>query len=231
MGMHYEVGDPYAEQTQDAVYDWRYVGYPLDDYGTRRGAPAELPYREYDPVLRGWYQGERRLHNFRPKLYYTRPSDGKRKGAAGRLKDAFTGEGPDVFVTMSGDRRTLMRDRPQRWQWSGWGSPYDEKNREARWHDKDWREQDDMPLLNHNDSSRDGQSYNFKCRKYHTPRPWWYNYPDNNNIWTDARWSEGARHADMNPLSKQHVSGRWTTRVPRWSGVGPFRAGGRPRWK
>ena len=143
--------------------------------GPRRSFPREHAFIEFDPKNKGWYQaGTRMPSSSRPKHYWTRPCDGKRTGAWGRFKDALTGEGPDVFVTTSGDRRTLMRDRPQKWQWSGWPM---ERARMFDWLcDPDYRVQDEMLARNvtwTNTSSRLGAQYNFKTRRYESPRMFW----------------------------------------------------------
>ncbi len=215
--MYRQAGGTVAEETQDRRYNFPNNRW-FDQGGTRRTFPAELPFREYDPFAHCWRQGPHRLRNFRPNLYFTRPCDGKRTGTLGRLKDALTGEGPDVFVTISGDKRTLMRDRPQKWQWAGWGAP----DREAYRYDKDWRQQDAMPLM--------GKMYNFRDRKFHRPKMWWYTNPNSDRVWTNAQWEDGARRSDMSPLNKELMSGLQMTKVPHWSGLGPRRAGGRERW-
>ncbi|TKA66248.1 hypothetical protein B0A55_09597 [Friedmanniomyces simplex] len=219
-----------AEQTQDNHHTFPFLPW-RDLGGNPRSFPAELPFREYAPSARRWRQGSHVLRNFRPKYYYTRPCDGKRAGTVGRLKDALTGEGPDVFVTISGDKRTLMRDRPQRWQWSGWGSPWDEQNLAARAWDKDWREQDAMPLLGrHSNGDRHGgKAYNFRDRRFHSPRAWWWGSPNSEALWRNAQWAEGARRSDRSPLSKEYFSGLQVIKVPFWSGWGPYQAGGRQR--
>jgi hypothetical protein len=89
-------------------YSW-----PLD--------PDESPYIDYNPWTRQWHQGQEVLPNFKPKKYFARPVDcRRRRGFFGRLKDALTGQGADVYVVINGDRRTLHRDLPDREQWSGW---------------------------------------------------------------------------------------------------------------
>ncbi|KAK3070714.1 hypothetical protein LTR53_009967 [Teratosphaeriaceae sp. CCFEE 6253] len=219
MASYQWMNPPLAEQTQDRLFNDPWTGWSTWDIGHRRSAPAELPYREYDPRLGGWWQGERRLKNFRPDYYYTRPCDGKRRGTMGRLKDALTSEGPDVFITMSGDRRTLMKDRPQRWQWTGWGM---NMAQQVAWmHDRDWRAQDGMDVLNGNPPP----GYNFRKRRYEAPKMknW-----QNDRLWTDAHWQDGARRHARIPSSKRYLSGAQATRVPLNSG---FYAGGRPLWR
>lgn len=79
--------------------------------------------------------------NVKPTMYWVRPRDGRRPGAWGRVKDALTGQGPDVFVVINGDSRPRRRDCPSVGEWSGWrwdrltgneafetpGSPHDRK--------------------------------------------------------------------------------------------------------
>lgn len=216
---------PLAEQTQDAVYGFgNGTSWPWDDVGTRRSAPAEMPFVEYDPDYGGWWQGDRKLRHFRPKKYFTRPHDGKRPGAMGRFKDALTGRGADVFITLSGDTRTLMRDRPQRWQWTNDGLSRLEIL-EKRLFDKDHRPQDEMMIDNAPWTwHREAANYNFRTRRFEYPSRRWLN-PD--HFWRDAHWAPGAKHCSDNPLCKKDLAGIWQTRVPWWASN--F-AGGRPRF-
>lgn len=236
--MYHWTPPPASEQTQDAWWNFPYGPLPnpsFDSGGTHRSNPAEPPFKEHDPVLGGWWQGDRRLKNFKPRHYFTRPSDGKRPGSIGRLKDALTGEGADVFITSSGDKRTLMRDRPQRWQWTKNPGLGYEKWLE-HFGDKDWRPQDFMPIRDApwTEGKHGGKVYNFRHREFEQPRPWWFWWPENDRVWVDARWSQGAKHASRSPLSKKLVSGAWQSRVPFDAGVEyPWhlrgRAGGRFR--
>jgi hypothetical protein len=198
-----------------------------DDYGPRRRFPREQPFIEYDPVNRGWYQGGRRkASSFKPRHYWARPNDGKRTGTWGRLKDALMGEGPDVFVTTSGDRRTLMRDRPMKWGWSGWG--LDDAERWNLRADMDHRVMDEMPMREvswTNASSRMRERYNFRTRRYEAPQPFRQN-EGADGVWRDAQWRPGAKTADRNPYSFQTPEGEWWSRVPVQAGQ---YAGGRPR--
>ena len=216
------VRDPVGENRQDDAWN----GFRRrPDVGHRRSAPQELPYREWDPIIRRWRQGPQVLWNFKPKHYFTRPHDGKRPGALGRLKDAFTREGADVFITSSGDERTLMRDRPQRWQWAGWGMTPAEARRKALY-DKDFRWQDFEPILDASwtQKKRDWKPYyNFRNRKWEHPLQVW-SHPD--RVWTDARWPEGARHSSRRPLTYRDLGDQWWSRVPWWAQHYP---GGRPR--
>jgi hypothetical protein len=217
---------PVADHIEQQAF-LRNLGYNAsDNLGPRRRFAREVSFIEYDPWNKGWYQGGTRMPSkFRPRHYWTRPCDGKRTGTWGRFKDAITGEGPDVFVTTSGDRRTLMRDRPQKWQWSGW--PIDR----ARNLDPDFRQQDAMPAWNAswtNTSSRMGAQYNFKTRRYETPRMFWQNGVGgpNNPVWRDAQWKPNAKRSAQIPYNCQTPDQQWWTTVPRWAGQ--F-AGGRPR--
>lgn len=213
---------PVAEQTQDFWFGFpsTALGY---DIGTRRAAPAEPPFIQWDPIYGGWWQGPRKLRNFRPNKHWTRPHDGKRPGAIGRLKDALTNKGADVFVTLSGDTRTLHRDRPQRWQWTNDGLT-DEEVLERRAFDKDHRLQDEMPPSSAPWTwSREViPNYNFRNRRYERTSP---RMLDPGRFWADAHWAPGAKSGDI-PLSYKDVSGRWSTRVPCLAGMFP---GGRPR--
>jgi hypothetical protein len=187
---------PVADHIEQQAF-LRKLGYnAADNFGPRRRFPRENPFIEYDPINKGWYQGGYRMPSkFRPRHYWTRPCDGKRTGAWGRFKDAITGEGPDVFVTTSGDRRTLMRDRPQKWQWSGW--PIDGARNLDWLTDPDFRQQDAMLSWNASwtkTSSRTGAYYNFKTRRYETPRMFLQNGgagPDN-PVWRDVQWKPNA---------------------------------------
>ncbi|KAJ9621198.1 hypothetical protein H2203_007249 [Taxawa tesnikishii (nom. ined.)] len=99
--------------------------------------PADRDGIHYSPEV-GWFQQDphhpmmwRKPNRakFRPKHYWVRPTDGKRKGTMGRLKDGLSGEGPDVFVASVGDDRYFWDSMPSRADWSGWNGP---------WYDPDW---------------------------------------------------------------------------------------------
>ncbi|TKA26142.1 hypothetical protein B0A50_04639 [Salinomyces thailandicus] len=223
--MYHWIRDSKPENQQDEEARGLYPTFFTT--GPRRSAPAELPFIQWRPEWGGgWYRGRRKLPSstFTPKAYFTRPHDGKRSGGLGRFKDALTGEGPDVFVTVSGDKRTLMRDRPQRWQWSQWGLSWGEAL--SRRDDRDWREQDELPVLGMpwaGGEARAGMGYNFRTRRFEAPRPRW---ETRDGVWTDAQWREGARRGDQLPLGKRDINGFWQSRVPWRSGRW---AGGRPR--
>jgi hypothetical protein len=196
---------------------WR----PWLNLGDHRNAPNEPPWKQWDPENRGWHQGSRRLRNFRPDYYFTRPCDGKRRGTTGRLKDALTGEGPDVFITISGDKRTLMRDRPQRRQWAGW--PETRGEWLQRHSDRNWRPQDDEPVYRWHADRANEPHYNFRSREFQSTQrvmnhPW--------SAWTNAQWPERASHDNMNPRNYRDARYQWFTRVSPWAGLWP---GGRPR--
>ncbi|KAK3672967.1 hypothetical protein LTR78_007077 [Recurvomyces mirabilis] len=222
---YYPTQQPRGDFQQE--WNWRYPGWPPlfthAHRGPRRNAPAELPFKEHRPDRGGgWWQGDRKLNHFKPNYYFTRPCDGKRTGALGRMKDALTGEGPDVFLTMSGDKRSLMRDRPQRHQWSGWGLTAKEIL-DRRIYDMDWRACDEMPVRNMtwtHDRMHEPM-YDFRPREFLSPRKAWRNQE---NVWTNVDWAPGAKSGSL-PLSSRDYYGNWTTRVPQWAGRYP---GGRP---
>lgn len=144
----------------------------------------------------------------------------------GRFKDALGGEGADIFVTISGDKRTRMRDRPQRWQWSGWPmTPREQTN--MRYFDKDFREQDlcgvEEPLSSARAARQQKPCYDFNRRRYlsrgQAARRW-------DNVLTNAQWQEGAPRDDANPVSWRYYNGVWDDNVDWAAGFFP---GGRPR--
>lgn len=210
---------PIPERRQDAFF-FGHRRRPV--WGPHRNAPREPPFKEYNPITRQWHQGSQVLHNFKPNHYFTRPIDGKRRGASGRLKDALTGKGPDVFITTSGDKRTFFRDRPQRWQWSGWPRHPAEFLDDR--HDRDWRLQDD-PLLNpvFGQQRKKNQLYDHRTRKFVSERK---AFRDPASVWKNVQWSEKVREKRTMPLSFQDGFGLWHSRVHPDSGL--F-AGGRPR--
>ncbi|KAF2718805.1 hypothetical protein K431DRAFT_305685 [Polychaeton citri CBS 116435] len=219
----------YPEQKQNK----RFRGEPWvpgDESGPRRNAPRETPFIEWDSQQRGWYQGERRLlRSFKPNCYFTRPVDGKRRGAKGRLLDAVTGEGPDVFITISSDKRTKMRDRPQRWQWTGRELDADDVEDKMQF-DPDFRLQDLENVRNASWCRRDRAPgatwYNFRTRQYEAAdQARWVGRPD--RYWMDAQWRQKAKRSDQSPLNVQLGDGVWWSRVPISSGLWP---GGRPKF-
>jgi len=215
---------PYTEQYQEQRRNFPWQIPPLD-LGHRRSAPVELPFVEWNPIEQRWHQGPKNLPHFKPHKYWIRPHDGKRPGAMGRLKDVLTGEGADVFITLSGDKRTLMRDRPQRWMWTGWGlSPTEVEDR--RRFDMDFREQDlEGAFEGRKTAGKRGMQplYDFRSRKYWTLGRV---MRDPSSIWQNAHWPEGASRQSQMPLSWRDGNGKWAHRVPVWAGWYP---GGRPQ--
>lgn len=200
-------------------------GHGFPDEGHKRSAPAESPFVEYNPDTGGWAQGPHRLpRDFKPKKYWARPVDGKRRGALGRLADGLTGEGADVFVVLNGDRRTLMRDMPHRAQWSGWKGPrWDPNHNRFQW-DKDATAGEgvhlEMPW-----ARSGGHRYNFFTREYETGRERRRNHAQG-RLWSDAHWAEGAGRNDPMPLSFRTSPWTYSSRVSPWAGLW---AGGRPQ--
>nr|OQO15854.1 hypothetical protein B0A51_15274 [Rachicladosporium sp. CCFEE 5018] len=223
-------GAPIAETTQQASFNWNRGYDPFVGAGLRRSAPAENGYTEYNPILRQWEQnGIKMPRNWRPKHYFTRPSDGKRPGFLGRLKDVAQGEGADVFITTSGDKRTLMRDRPQRYDWAGWGmDPWELW--ESQMLDPDWRLRDQMLISEAPWSGgvapRGGNRYNFRSRRFEDDgklarQPW-------SKVWTDARWAPGVGRRSQFPESVRDRAGGWYTNCAKVSPFAGYWPGGRP---
>ncbi|KXL46668.1 hypothetical protein M433DRAFT_70031 [Acidomyces richmondensis BFW] len=220
MNRWWQTAPPEAELQQD----YRHLtgsDDPRLSRGNRRSAPEEMPFIEYDPFGRQWHQGARVLPHFKPNYYFTRPKDGKRSGWVGRMKDVMTGEGADVFITSSGDKRTLMRDRPRRWHWAGWRP--DAAELDALVMDKDRRWQDFTPVIDHKFSRAraDKPFYNFRNREYESAGRV-ARHPG--AVWTCAVWPQNARDGEP-PWCYRDVSAQWFTRVPWWNGAFP---GGRP---
>ena len=105
----------------------------------------------------------RRNRRSRSKKYWARPVDGRRRGTLGRLLDVLIGEGPDVFVVLTGSRRSLHRDMPHRAQWAGWEWSLDDHGRcrsEGPGHSRS-----EPDHFERNGARRRGK-YNFQTRKY-----------------------------------------------------------------
>ena len=194
------------------------------DIGHRRSAPAEPPFVEFNAMHRGWYQGPFKMpRSFQSNKYWARPIDGKRRGAMGRLLDGLTREGPDVFVVINGDRRTLSRDMPHKPQWSQWEGPAWDANWNKRMWDKDFTEGEDLHMTR--PGVERNEHYNFRTRKYEghadlMKHSW------QGRLWTDAHWAPGAKRSARNPLSFRTDPLRYSTKVAPFSG---FHPGGRPR--
>ncbi|KAM0720790.1 hypothetical protein Q7P37_003075 [Cladosporium fusiforme] len=224
--MNYPVCPQPPEHHQQNRWNINYGVGEWEKYGPGRTYPREEPFIEYVPQY-GWWQGNKKLRHFKPKYYWTRPNDGKRTGSWGRLKDALTSQGPDVFVTITGDKRTLMRDRPRKDQWTMWPETID-KFLERQYLDMDAIPAEFMGSLEASwtkSSSRAGGRYNFRTRRYEPPQMGWNNNP--RRTWRDAQWRPGAKTSATNPLNHQTADGVWWSRIP-WS-AGDF-GGGRPKF-
>ena len=229
----WHVPRPLAEREQDRHKQNRFFrGFPFPggpNVGARRNAPCEMPFREWDSAARVWHQGDRILPRFKPKYCFTRPHDGKRPGWLGRVKDALTDEGADVFITASGDERTFMRDRPQRWQWAGWPMTPAERD-DLMLFDKDFRMQDLDDVMD--TAATRGRAarplYDYRKRDYKSPghvmrRAMW----NPAAVWSNVQWPREARHDRRLPRSFRDASYEWTSGIPSWAGQYP---GGRPQW-
>lgn len=216
---------PLAENYQNAAYN----GFPfIPEFGTRRNAPREEPFIHWRPGGtngHGWYQGGRKLNNFRSKKYWARPSDGARHGTFGRIKDALTNEGPDVFVVANGDRRTLHREMPSRDHWGNWdatGLGWLDTNWRGSAEDPDWYVPGNMGSTKWARREPD-EVYNHRTRRYshiNTRNKW--------NFWSDAHWPRGERKKWGVPTCWREWDGHWNSRVDgsagRWPGGRPLRA-------
>jgi hypothetical protein len=218
---------PYAEEYQNNAYN----GFPfLPEYGTRRTAPAEEPFIHYQTDATGargsgWYQGGRKLQHFKSQKYWVRPVDGARRGTLGRLKDAVTGSGPDVYVVANGDRRTLMRDMPRRDQWSNWDSTGMRGLGDANWRgaseDMDWYPRADFEPAPWARREK-GEVYNFRTRKYKR-----ITGLNKGGFWSDAHYPKGQRKGKRAlPTCWREWDGEWHTTVDpsagRWAGGRPL---------
>lgn len=220
--------EPLAENYQQAAYN----GFPfLPEFGHRRTAPREEPFIHHRAngiagQGPGWYQGGHKFPkgSFRSKKYWVRPIDGARHGALGRLKDALTGEGPDVFVVANGDRRTFMRDVPSRNHWSGWDKTGLRWVGDANWRgaseDMDW-----YPKTNYHAPwarREKDQVYNFRTREYDDLKG-----SNRLGFWSDAHYSQGQRGKYSIPTAWRMWDGKWHTTVDpsagRWPGGRPLR--------
>ncbi|KAK8192562.1 hypothetical protein M8818_007732 [Zalaria obscura] len=198
------------------------LNYPPWDAPEARPFPPDLVYRA--PGL-GWveqdrYQPHRLGHGFRPKHYWVRPSDGKRTGTMGRLKDALTGEGPDVFVASVGDPRLSWDLGPSKADWSNWKGPiYDEtwnhRFETARMTGTPFYENREAPWAR--GKRRENQRYDFFERKYkHWSKP----------LWSDVQWRRNAGR-NSEPVALRDSYGRWSPAsshpppfklIPPWEG-------------
>lgn len=217
--------NPFSEDYQQAAYN----GFPfLPEFGHRRTAPREEPFilhRARGPSGPGWYQGGRKLPStFRSKKYWVRPIDHpSRHGTFGRIKDALSGQGPDVFVVTNGDRRTLHRDLPSRNHWSGWDKTGLKWAGDANWRgaaeDMDW-----YPKSSYHTSwaRRDKDKvYNFRTREYDDLKGW-----NRKSFWSDAHYSrEKERGKGGIPTAWRGWDGQWYSTVHPSAGRWP---GGRP---
>lgn len=126
---------------------------------------ADLVEREACPGFPSRPKRPRRRKPSRAKgtMYWIRPRDGKRPGAWGGIKDALSGQGPDVFV-VGGDSRPWRRDCPSVGNWSGWKLDYLEEDSDGEaWetlHDR--KVHFEMPWAKRNR----GQKYNFWEREF-----------------------------------------------------------------
>ncbi|WPG99243.1 Hypothetical protein R9X50_00205400 [Acrodontium crateriforme] len=231
---HYDPAKYHSHPTENA-YQNAYNGFQTydmkdgepspPDRGHKRSAYNEPSFINFDPNIGRWTNGIHVLgRDFKPKKYWARPVDGRRRGTFGRLMDGLTGEGPDVFVVLNGDRRTLHRDMPHRAQWSRWGG--------AKWdvnHNSDlWDPDHTLGEKVHFKkpwSDRNRQWYNFKTRKYDGAQKTIQNHMSN-NLWTDAHWAPGAKGKNNFPTEIRDGFGQRAGFLP--PGVGMF-PGGRPR--
>lgn len=129
----------------------------------------------------GWVRGNVRVHGVKPRYAFIWPKDGRRDSKGGRLKDILQGRGPDVFISIKGEKGPWKG--PTRARWSRWA---------------------DLSTIDYDDAltppwwARRYGRYDFRTRRYKQPDA---------HTWSDARWREGAR--DKFPLAYRCRHGGW----------------------
>ncbi|KJY00572.1 unnamed protein product [Zymoseptoria tritici ST99CH_1A5] len=218
--------EAYAEEYQTNAYN----GFPfMPEFGHRRHAPREEPFIRHNAHGRsgpGWYQGNHKIPKFKSKKYFVRPVDGARRGTMGRMKDAFTGQGADVFVVANGDRRTLHREMPGRERWTNWASTGMQWPREAAggwtkgaFEDMDWYPPGNLKSMPWA-KREDGNVYNFRTRQYED-----FDLGHRKDFWADAHWPRGERGKRSIPSCWRTWDGKWLSTVSPSAGK---HVGGRP---
>lgn len=135
-------------------------------------------------------------------LYFIRPHDAHphhRKGTFGRIADALTGEGPDVFVTGTTNPARLHRDRPQRWQWTNRSPANGEILTTIVEPGFEWRDLK-QPMEAPWARRGGGDGYDFRTRRYGG---------GGRGMWTDARWSPDARRGSWPEEIRDRDFRRW----------------------
>jgi hypothetical protein len=157
-----------------------------------RSRPAE--YKKSGSDAFGWYPGcwhkDGELHNVhRHKKHYhfIWPKDGKNGTKWGRLKDIFSGEGPNIHVTVGAQKMDYMHHRQRRPIW-------------GRHEDLDGRGQDcEIDNFWKDPTVEKDLCYDFRTRKFRRPY---------NGMWTDARWQVKPGIRDW-PKAYRDNSGEW----------------------
>lgn len=177
---------------------------------------ADYEYRHcpivYCPRTKGWIQSRRQLRQTKPtQKHLVWPKDGRMDTPWGRFKDILKGQGPDMYVTGSNNKRDC--NRPSRAQWSGWK------------HLEEGRDLETIPSRNPCFWTRrgllggrePGKSYDFRTRKYCYP---------NIDTWSNAVWQpdQSNNKYARYPEAVRDVYGQWYQDIhypPRWRG-GPI---------
>ncbi|KAF2843265.1 hypothetical protein M501DRAFT_906598, partial [Patellaria atrata CBS 101060] len=140
----------------------------------------------------GWVQNGRILRGLKPKKAFYWPKDGKRGTTWGRWKDLLSGQGPDIHIRISGEKRTRPWDGPSRARWSRWT----EDAFVAPW-------ETEQPLPSPFWARRKAhEKYDFRTRKFTKRNP-------DPSCWTDVRWQYPPNDHFRDPYAFRDLDGRW----------------------
>ncbi|KAF2473205.1 uncharacterized protein BDR25DRAFT_218203 [Lindgomyces ingoldianus] len=140
----------------------------------------------------GWIQGGHKRRKLKPYYHFVWPRDGKNGSTWGRWKDILKGQGPDIHVTISADKKDYMFNRQTKERWAGHTNLDDRGPDGALKYEPPWTR-----------SARPGnncRAYDFRTRKYCRPY---------DHMWTDALWQDEPNGHFPYPHALRNVYGEW----------------------
>ena len=139
----------------------------------------------------GWEMNGVPIKVEKKHYHFIWPKDGRNGSRWGRVKDIFTGKGPDIHCTVGANKMDYMFHRPRKNHWSLHADlgPRDPSCSLPPWSEGIQDTREDSRL-----------KYDFRTRRFVKPY---------HGMWTDARWPEEPWENTEEPVAWKDVYNIW----------------------